>query len=331
MKNRVFAMVTLLIMALAALPASCARGTGASQTITRDALVRSLGRGNSLCVVHVIEKRTTDTQPRRGFFIVQAQALRLLVPGDLSMPDLSHGLAFLAGTPYVDRLEKDGIYALFLDRDGPTSISWAFRDDLVKFASVADPAIEALARQAKTIYRQTEIHRFREARVSPNPRFPKLPTDVIQACDRFRASRGNRVALARRIWKSPLGADRKLDRSNRFSSVRRFVVTKPQVAINRSQALCLLGEPTFKHGFVYIWECGGDPKGIEVLQALIPHAVNRSIERRPYRGILSIGFDANGNGGGVIYDVYIPGQAWGGMAIPHPEPRSVGTRPGGGS
>ena len=306
MNNRASIMATLLMTAVAALLAFCATGASAGQAITNDVLARSLGHGNSLCVVRVIEKQMSDTGPWRGFFIVQAQALRLLVPGDLSMRDFSQGLVFPAGTPYVDRLEKGGIYALFLDRDRPRSISWAFRDDLVKFASSTDPGIKALTRRATAIYRPTDICQFREAKVSPNPQLPKLPKDGIQACDRFRASRGNRVALARQIWKSPLGAERKLDRSKSFSSVRRFVVTTPRMVIDRSQALRLLVQPTFKHGFVYIWECGDDPKGSELMQALIPHGVNRSTKTKPYRGILSIGFDANGKGSGVIYDVYTP-------------------------
>ena len=313
MKNRVSTMAMLLMTTVAALPASCATGTGAGQTITNDVLARSLAHGNSLCFVRVIDKRAIDTPPSRGLFVVRAQALRLLIPGDLNMADLSGGLALVAAKPYVDGLEKGGVYAIFLDRDGPTSISWAFRDDLMKFSSATDPAIEALDRQARAIYKRTEIRRFRETKVSPDPPLPKLPRDVMQACDRFRASRGNRVSWARRIWKSSLGAERKIDRSEAFSSVRRFIVTTPRVVIDRSQALRLLGQPTFRHGFVYVWECGDDPKGSEVMQALIPHGVNDPIKTRPYCGILRIGFDASGKGSGVIYDVYVAG---GGRCLP---------------
>jgi hypothetical protein len=300
-------MAMLVMAGVAVLPGFCAMGVSAGEGITKPVLLRSLGYGNSLAVVRIIEKRMTDTEPRRGLFVVRAQVLRLLVPGDLSMRDLSQGLVFLAGKPYVDRLEKGGIHALFLDRDGPRSMSWAFRDNVVKFTSATDPGIDVLAKEAQTTYQETAIRRFREARVSTSPSLPSLPKDVIQACELFRTSRGNRVAWGRRIWKSPLGAERRVDRSHPEGSAMRFTTTKPRVAIDRSQALRLLGQPTFKHGFMYTWECGVDAKGSEV-RALIPYGFNDSMKTRTYCGSLGIAFDPDGSGHGAIYDVYVPGR-----------------------
>jgi hypothetical protein len=325
MKNATWIMAMLAMAGVAVLPGFCAMAVSPGEGITEPVLLRSLGRGNSLAVVRIIEKRMTNTEPWRGLFVVRAQALRLLVPGDLSMRDLSEGLVFLGAKRYVNRLERGGIYALFLDWDGPGSFSWAFRDNAVKFTSATDPKIGVLSKEAQATYRKTAIRRFREARVSTRPPLPSLPKDVIQACKRFRTSRGNRVVWGRRIWKSPLGAERRVDRSHPFSSVMRFTTTKPRVAIDRSQALRLLGQPTFKHGFTYIWECGVDAKGSEVV---IPYGSNDSMKTRTYCAILGIAFDPDGSGHGAIYSVYVPGsndaytrRVWKPAETPTPAPR----------
>jgi hypothetical protein len=79
------------------------------------------------------------------------------------------------------------------------------------------------------------------------------------------------------------------------------------VAINRSQALRLVGRPTSKHGFTYIWECGADAKGAEVPD-VVPYGSDDPLKTKAYYGILSIFFDADGEGHGVTYYVYTQGS-----------------------
>ena len=243
---------------------------------TTQMLRDNLEGGSSLVIVKILSQNPPHKDPKiGGIFYYRVQLIRSVVDGDFKFHALKKPFDIEAGS-FGDELHIGSLYALFVIKSG-TCVAWN-RTAFIEIAPDDRRRIGEINRQAQQFYRDSDIRRFRRAKLQSKPTLPPLSPDILAACRQVKTQPGNCAAAALTIYKSPLGS--RSGPEAFASSIGRFF--PPSLALNREQIVFLLGKPTLKIGRSYTWFCG-EAKNIP----------RRPEQKEFYLGLLSVSFDHN--------------------------------------
>ena len=263
---------------LNAILALCYVATPQSAELSDDILQRAFEHGNSLVVANVLwvsSRQESDLRTKIYYYTVIVR--ELVVAGDLSSADVREPIAIFTNASYGDALDIGSAYLLVISKCSPKKFDWSYCDYVLRVTPENSQTLREVKSRARDLYAKSAIRAFREKQVEPPGALPEMPEDVLKAFEAFRNTASDRCDFAKTIYESDFGT--RIDESTPWRSDLKFL--PPKMTLSRSQIVRLLGEPTFKHGFSYVWFCGRyDPV----------HA-----------GILSVGFNAQEQTTGLLY------------------------------
>ncbi len=218
---------------------------------TEAVLQDAFEKERSLVVAKVLSVRAEPSHSVDLYYYTM-KIHHLIVRGDLNPSEVDKPLEFAAGASFGKALQIDSLYALFVIRDASLAYSWCHRSDFVKIETDENETITQIESQANRVYAGTKIKAFREMGVEEASNLPEMPDELRQAFTNFREKDRDRCSFAKKIWESDFGSRR--DDTHPLSSIISFL--PPENRLTRSQALALLGPPTFKTGYTHKWFCG---------------------------------------------------------------------------
>ncbi|MHC4123613.1 MAG: hypothetical protein ACYSSI_08585, partial [Planctomycetota bacterium] len=254
------------------------------KVFTESVLIRALEKGNSLVVAKILSVRANPQKIPGRLYFYKAKIIRPIILGDLTEDDIEGPVELFAGSSFGNALAPGSIYALFITKQCPYHFDWAFRDDVVKLDSLNDEKLQSMLKAATKAYKKTAIRQFRESKLKGTQSLPKLPGEILAACEQFRANPQNRAAFAKKIHESDMGS--RQDLSQQWSSQIKYL--PPNIILSREQVLSILGKPTLKCGWTYKWFCGKD---------------NSISSQEKGVGVLSITFDEYEKAACVLYSI----------------------------
>lgn len=223
--------------------------------LSEKVLIHAFESGRSLVIAKIISVQAKkEDSGGTPFYFYKVEVIEPIILGDLSNKDIEAPLDLFAGASYGDSLKIGSVYVLFITKDTPYFFSWAHRDNVLKVSFWTMRKTRTLVSNAKKIYENTSIRRFREAQDQGTVILPDISEQLKKACEQFRGKQTNRANLARIIIASDLGSC--VDDSSLWSSSISYL--PPKTRLSRQQALLLFGEPTIKLGYIYHWFCGSD-------------------------------------------------------------------------
>ncbi len=233
----------LLLVAGASVPSAASANSAVFAEAT---LERALESGCSLVIAEILEVYAADRM-----YYYKPRIIRIVIAGDLEKEEAHNPPDLFAGASCGTVLKPGSRYAMFIQRDYPYEFSWAFRDDVIEVDPSDEEAARRLAEVADRVYAGTSIRQFRRTAPWVHVKPPDLPDGLAALCRQFRGQPGRRAEIGRKIAESDLGS--RIDDSKPFSSIRTYL--PPRISLSRQEVLSLLGEPTWKNGWMYSWRC----------------------------------------------------------------------------
>ncbi len=234
------------------------RSAPGSSLPSEQILLDAFEKGRSLVIAEVLAVRSVPELPggvKAHYY--RARIVRTVVAGDLSAAELAEPVDLYGGAwgpPAGETLKPGATYALFITQERPYQLAWAHRSDFVGVDLADGPSIEALVRTATQAYEKTAVRSFRMAEIADKPALPDLSTSMAAVFDAFRAHARDRIKAAGTISGSDFGSHIDPDVARLESSEERYL--PPKIRLSRAQVVFLLGEPTVRSGWTYLWYCG---------------------------------------------------------------------------